>query len=94
MSYGAKTPMTTPQRDITRRSRLKHTPRLTSTSTQANRSVDAKKSHDRYVVLARAAETAGDKIEAENLYQHAEHYFRLMQQAADGRPEPLPQASL
>jgi hypothetical protein len=40
--------------------------------------VNAKKNHDRYVVLARAAESAGDRVEAENLYQHAEHYCRLM----------------
>jgi hypothetical protein len=33
---------------------------------------------ERYVALAREAATSGDQIAAENLYQHAEHYFRLM----------------
>ena len=33
---------------------------------------------DRYTALARAALSSGDAIEAENYHQHAEHYFRLM----------------
>src|SRR5579862_7756912 len=32
---------------------------------------------ERYIGLAREAETSGDRVAAENLYQHAEHYFRL-----------------
>jgi hypothetical protein len=32
---------------------------------------------ERYVALAREATIAGDPIAAENLYQHAEHYFRV-----------------
>jgi hypothetical protein len=35
--------------------------------------------------LARAAISAGDAIEGENLYQHAEHYFRTMRE--EGRAE-------
>jgi hypothetical protein len=42
------------------------------------RVIDAKKSYERYMALARAAGSAGDAIETENYYQHAEHYFRLM----------------
>src|SRR5689334_8112418 len=37
---------------------------------------------ERYVAMAREAASAGDRIAAENLYQHAEHYFRIMN--ADG----------
>ncbi len=33
---------------------------------------------ERYVALAREAAASGDRIAAENLYQHAEHYFRIM----------------
>jgi hypothetical protein len=33
---------------------------------------------ERYVALAREAASSGDRIAAENLYQHAEHYFRIM----------------
>jgi Domain of unknown function (DUF4167) len=32
---------------------------------------------ERYIVLAREAATSDDRIAAENLYQHAEHYFRI-----------------
>src|SRR3954470_17943563 len=38
---------------------------------------------ERYVALAREASSSGDRIAAENFYQHAEHYFRAMN--ADGR---------
>lgn len=33
--------------------------------------------HEKYLGLARDASSAGDRIAAENYYQHAEHYFRL-----------------
>jgi hypothetical protein len=33
---------------------------------------------ERYLALAREAQTSGDRIAAENFYQHAEHYFRVM----------------
>jgi len=37
---------------------------------------------ERYIALAREAVSSGDRVAAENFYQHAEHYFRLMN--ADG----------
>ncbi|WP_370678314.1 DUF4167 domain-containing protein [Pleomorphomonas sp. PLEO] len=38
-----------------------------------------------YVVLARESARSGDMIEAQNLLQHAEHYFRAaaLQKAGD-----------
>jgi hypothetical protein len=39
---------------------------------------------ERYVALAREASTNGDRVAAENLYQHAEHYFRVMNAASEG----------
>ena len=33
---------------------------------------------DKYQSLAREAATAGDPVAAENYYQHAEHYYRIM----------------
>ncbi len=33
---------------------------------------------DKYQALAREATTAGDPVRAENYYQHAEHYFRVL----------------
>jgi hypothetical protein len=41
---------------------------------------------ERYVALAREASTSGDRVAAENLYQHAEHYFRVMSAANEGYP--------
>ena len=40
---------------------------------------------ERYVALAREASTSGDRVAAENLYQHAEHYLRVMNAAAEGQ---------
>lgn len=34
--------------------------------------------YERYLTLAQAEARAGDAIAAENYYQHAEHYLRLM----------------
>jgi hypothetical protein len=36
------------------------------------------RNYERYIALAREATLRGDTIEAENCYQHAEHYFRVM----------------
>ena len=33
---------------------------------------------NKYLALARDATSTGDRISAENLFQHAEHYFRIM----------------
>jgi uncharacterized protein DUF4167 len=43
---------------------------------------NARRNYDRYLALAQAELQAGDRVAAENYYQHAEHYFRLM--ASDG----------
>jgi hypothetical protein len=33
---------------------------------------------EKYLGLARDAQSAGDRIAAENFFQHAEHYYRIM----------------
>jgi hypothetical protein len=38
---------------------------------------------EKYVQLARDAHTSGDPVSAENYYQHAEHYFRLIAAAQE-----------
>ena len=38
---------------------------------------NARRNYDRYVALAQAELQAGDRVAAENYYQHAEHYFRI-----------------
>ncbi len=41
-----------------------------------------KTNFERFTALARAAAAAGDEIDAQNYYQHAEHYYRMMQRKA------------
>jgi len=46
---------------------------------------------EKYQQLARDAISAGDRIAAENYYQHAEHYYRLLlaaQQGPEGQQRP------
>src|ERR1700694_2306691 len=38
---------------------------------------------EKYIQLARDAQASGDHIAAENYYQHAEHYFRLIAAAQE-----------
>jgi len=40
---------------------------------------------DKYLALARDASSAGDRVRAESLLQHAEHYFRLINGGDDAR---------
>jgi hypothetical protein len=43
---------------------------------------------EKYLALARDASSQGDRVAAENYYQHAEHYFRVInaQNQNNGRP--------
>ena len=45
---------------------------------------------ERYVALAREAAASGDRIAAESLYQHAEHYFRVMNANGDANQQSAP----
>ena len=53
--------------------------------------------YEKYLQLARDANSSGDRVMAENYLQHAEHYYRIMaaQQAAakaqEGGQQPQPQ---
>jgi Domain of unknown function (DUF4167) len=53
---------------------------------------------ERYIALAREAQTGGDRVTAENLYQHAEHYFRIMNAQGEGQggapPRPMTPADM
>ena len=57
--------------------------RLGETRRQSNatRSSRLKGNFDRYLDLARSAAMSGDEVTAEGHYQHAEHYYRLMNAA-------------
>src|ERR1700745_2302798 len=39
---------------------------------------------ERYVALGREESTSGDRVNTENLYQHADHYLRVMKAANEG----------
>jgi Domain of unknown function (DUF4167) len=41
---------------------------------------NARSNYQRYTMMAKDAARRGDVIEAENFYQHAEHYFRIMRE--------------
>ena len=52
---------------------------------------------EKYLAMARDATAAGDRIAAENYFQHAEHYYRILsanaaaQNGPNGRPQQNPQ---
>ena len=50
---------------------------------EQNGSHNAQRNYERYLALAQAEVQSGNTVGAENYYQHAEHYFRLM--SADKR---------
>jgi hypothetical protein len=52
---------------------------------------------EKYLAMARDATSAGDRVAAENFYQHAEHYYRIInangaadQGGPNGRHRPIP----
>ena len=44
----------------------------------AHEAQSAQRSYERYLALAQEEARAGNVVGAENYYQHAEHYFRIM----------------
>jgi hypothetical protein len=53
---------------------------------------------EKYVQLARDARSSGDPVAAENYYQHAEHYFRIIaaaqEQFRQNQPQPRPDTEM
>ena len=45
---------------------------------------------ERYLASAREATASGDRIAAENFYQHAEHYFRINNARREGNQQGTP----
>src|SRR5690554_1087655 len=43
--------------------------------------------YERYLIQARDAQMGGDNVLAENLYQHAEHYFRVLNLNGQANPQ-------
>jgi hypothetical protein len=52
--------------------------RYSAARPQSHASQSAQRSYERYLALAQEEARSGNVVAAENYYQHAEHYFRLM----------------
>jgi hypothetical protein len=46
---------------------------------------NAQRNYERYLALARAEAQAGNAVGAENYYQYAEHYYRLISSSAESK---------
>jgi hypothetical protein len=79
---GKKAAVTTKRNNRSRRAQHRAPPRFAAGRDRQQDLGNWQRSRDRYLALARAAASSGDAIEAENCYQHAEHYFRLMRDRA------------
>ena len=55
----------------------------TNAPNRQNGSGNAHRNYERYLALAREATLNGDIVEAENFYQHAEHYYRVTRERTD-----------
>jgi Domain of unknown function (DUF4167) len=71
-----------------------HQPNRTLESSGPETKVRGPASHiyERYLQLARDAQSSGDRVMAENYLQHAEHYFRVLRAMQPAGP-PQPQAN-
>lgn len=79
MPIGIKRTGIAGQRNRDATSRHDHLPpRGRGQQVTTNGVANAKRQYERYLALARSAASTADATEIENLYQHAEHYFRLM----------------
>lgn len=47
--------------------------------------------YDKYLALARDASSSGDRVKAENYFQHAEHYFRVIRAMQASQQQPMQQ---
>lgn len=50
--------------------------------------------YDKYLALARDASSSGDRVKAENYFQHAEHYFRLIRSMQAAPQSPMETADM
>ncbi|MBP6986247.1 MAG: DUF4167 domain-containing protein [Alphaproteobacteria bacterium] len=54
--------------------------------------VNPREQHQKYLNMAREAISAGNHVQAEEFYQHAEHYYRVMNERNNyASPAPAPQ---
>jgi hypothetical protein len=68
------------KRDQPQRRHLPHRQNVVARQHQNGSGMSAQRNYERYLALARDATLNGDIVEAEDFYQHAEHYFRVMRE--------------
>jgi hypothetical protein len=79
MQKGSRTIMNARQRRPATASVPRSTPWVSSAGRRERKGAqDAQRSYEQYVALASAEARNGNIVEAENYYQHAEHYYRSM----------------
>jgi hypothetical protein len=79
MQNGPKTVMSTRQPKPAASFGARSRRRISSAARPESKgSQNAQRSYERYLALAQTEALSGDRIGAENYYQHAEHYFRSM----------------
>ena len=64
-------------------------PGIRPPGSQRHAAQNARNNYQRYILMAKDAARHGDTIEAENLYQHAEHWFRVTKVAPKGEDQAL-----
>ena len=78
MQNGQKTMMSTHRPKSARRFANRSKQWTSNARPEPRGSGNAQRNYERYLALAQAQAQSGDIVGAENYYQHAEHYFRLM----------------
>ncbi len=74
---------TTRTKAMPRRSQIRKADAPRFSRPQAANPQNAQRNYERYLALARAEALSGDRIAAENYFQHAEHYFRSMHEKSN-----------
>jgi hypothetical protein len=67
--------------DKSRRPQFRKPKTAASQRADARPSPNAQRNYERYLALAQAETSRGDRIAAENYLQHAEHYLRSMHES-------------
>ena len=77
-----KTPKSSRRKNALTSSKRSNMPKSSQrANSREGRGANPKAALNRYLALAREAAASGDRVEAENYRQHAEHYLRVMNAA-------------
>lgn len=71
------------------RQKQSHTKQPYGTPAEGKMRGNPQQNVEKYLTLARDATSLGDPISAENYYQFADHYYRLVAASRPSRPSPV-----